>query len=179
MSKQQFDFSEYQMSDVEKRNSKLKGNSGVLYSYFFNEVRFNPMDGDLTLHVDFANEDWYMKEDMDEYAADEKNRREIHEEIISGEERQEREELRLEELEYNEKMLKLLESKYCLSREMVDHEIDNFYVDHPDIKRIPLNNVLSGARVKIKYGEGIRILNQEKFETLISFIIFKDLLYSP
>lgn len=155
MAKKKLDFSEYQMSDIEKRNSKLNGNSAVSYAYFINEARFNPEEREFTLFVDPANEDWYMKEDMDEYAADEKNRREIHEEIISEEERQEREELRLEELEYNEKMLKLLESKYCLSREIVDSEIDNFYVDHPDIPRIPLNNVLSGARVKIKYGEGI------------------------
>ena len=83
MAKKKLDFSEYQMSDIEKRNSKLNGNSAVSYAYFINEARFNPEEREFTLFVDPANEDWYMKEDMDEYAADEKNRREIHEEIIS------------------------------------------------------------------------------------------------
>ena len=155
MAKEKLDFSEYQMTDIEKRNSKLNGNSAVSYSYFFNEARFNPEEREFTLQVDLANEDWYMKEDMDAYGAEERKHREIHEDVLSDEDLQDREEQRLEGLEYNEKMLKLLESKYCLSREMVDHEIDNFYVDHPDIKRIPLNNVLSGAQVKLKYGEGI------------------------
>ena len=155
MAKEKLDFSEYQMTDIEKRNSKLNGNSAVSYAYFINEARFNPEEREFTLFVDPANEDWYMKEDMDAYGAEERKHREIHEDVLSDEDLQDREELRLEELEYNEKMLKLLESKYCLSREIVDSEIDNFYVDHPDIKRIPLNNVLSGARVKIKYGEGI------------------------
>ena len=80
MAKKKLDFSEYQMSDIEKRNSKLNGNSAVSYAYFINEARFNPEEREFTLFVDPANEDWYMKEDMDEYAADEKNRREIHEE---------------------------------------------------------------------------------------------------
>ena len=184
MSKQQFDFSEYQMSDVEKRNSKLKGNSGVLYSYFFNEVRFNPIEGDLTLHVDFANEDWYMKENMDAYEAEDRKHREIHEDVLSDEDIQDQEEQRLEKLEYNEKMLKRLESKYCISRECVDSEIESFYAENPDISRVPLNNVLSGAKVKLKYGEGILDFIHADFHTpakkALEFqeflLVFKDVI---
>ena len=165
MAKQNYDFSEYEMSDIEKRNSILTGNRNVSYSYFFNEATFDPDEKEFVLYVDSGNEDFSMQEAIEQYDEDDAKRREIHEEVLSEEEIQEREKHRLERLKYNDEVLARMNAKFRISKERVDAEEEDFYTNNPSIKRIPLHNVLSGAKIKLKYGEGILDFIYADFET--------------
>ncbi|MBO5379070.1 MAG: hypothetical protein J6A90_01960 [Clostridia bacterium] len=165
MAKQKYDFSEYEMSHTEKRSSTLRGNQSVSYDFFFNDVSFDPDERTFVITVDSGNEDFTMQEAIDQYNEDEAKRREIHEDILSEEEIQQREESRLRDLEYNAEVLARMNSKYIISKDLIDNEENNYYIDNPQIKRIPLNNVLSGARIKMRYGEGILDFVYADFKT--------------
>ena len=99
MAKQKYDFSEYEMSHTEKRSSTLRGNQNVSYDFFFNEVTFDQDEKSFVITVDSVNEDFNMQEAIDQYNEDDAKRRDIHEDVLSEEELQEREEHRLRDLD--------------------------------------------------------------------------------
>ncbi len=160
-----YDYSEYQMSDIEKRAASRRGNKSVKYAYFDNEVHFDADDRIFTLLVDPSREDWYMQEDIDEYNENERKRRYIREDTPSQEDIDEEEQNRIDGLAENEKILNKLHNKYSIFSTQYHTFETSYYDDNPSVKQHPHHNVLSGVGILLKYGEGILDFVYADFET--------------
>ena len=149
------DFSEYKVSDNEKFQAKLKNSKYAHFNYFVNNARFIEESKYIIINVDRGCEYNLMKYYLDIFDKEEAEHRDVHPENLSPEEEEEYEELRLEKIEENKKQMELLKAKYDIDTDRAEYDWELFYKDNPEIKEQPLNNVLSGTRIKVKLGEGI------------------------
>ena len=149
------DFSEYKVSNNEKFQAKLKNSKYAHFNYFVNNARFIEESKYIIINVDRGCEYNLMKYYLDVFDKEEAEHRDVHSENLSPEEEEEYEELRLEKIEENKKQMELLKAKYDIDTDRAEYDWELFYKDNPEIKEQPLNNVLSGTRIKVKLGEGI------------------------
>ena len=142
-----YDDSEYKMSNIEAYNSILKGNRSVSYSYFYNEVGFDPSGKLLTLFIDSGNEESPMQEIVAQYEKEDANRRNTEmRKALSMEECREKEKQQADTVKYNEDVSARMCGKYRITRRNTSVPFENC---------TPFNNVLSGATIELHCGEGI------------------------
>ena len=72
---------------------------------------------------------------------------------------------RVFDLEPDETLIRKMDEKYSVDRTVENHILDNFYSNHPEVRRDDLNNVFSGTNVHLKYGEGILDFIYADFKT--------------
>ncbi|HCA29814.1 MAG TPA: hypothetical protein DEP23_09720 [Ruminococcaceae bacterium] len=159
------DYSEYSLDEIEKYRLRRQGNQHVRFDYFSNSVYFNSESKSISITVDSFNEFIIIKEDLDEFDKIEAQHRTVHEDVLSPEEEAEREEFRINDLEKNKENFEKLCLKYDIDRSSFNERAEEFYDDYPDQKKAPLNNVLSGARISLSYGEGILDFVYSDFKT--------------
>jgi hypothetical protein len=158
------DYSEYQLTDIEKYNMLRNGNNFLRYDYFINAVRFSEDTKKISILVDSSNEFEFMKEYLDEYDKFEEDHFGIKPTINDDEELAEMEERRIDGLNNNKEMFDYLSSKYNIGKDFFMTQ--QFYRFESEIKEQPLNNVLSGASIELSYGEGILDFIYADFKTL-------------
>ncbi len=149
------DYSEYQPNEVEKRRLRVHGTKDISFKVFRNTAAFLPDTQTLRIIVDNGFEDIMRLDDMEECERIEKEHREIHEDVLSPEDIQQREELRVDGLAENERDFSVLCAKFKIDRTIFDNWAETEYDAHPELKKRPLNNVLSGATITLRYGEGL------------------------
>lgn len=149
------DYSEYQPSEAEKRRLRVHGTKDISFKVFHNTAAFLPETQTLRIIVDNGFEEIMRLDDMEECDRIEKEHREIHEGILSPEDIKQREELRIDGLAENERDFSALCAKFRIDRTIFDGWAKAEYDTHPEMKKRPLNNVLSGATITLKYGEGL------------------------
>ena len=71
---------------------------------------------------------------------------------------------------------RLLKAKYDIDTDRAEYDWELFYKDNPEIKEQPLNNVLSGTRIKVKLGEGILDFIYTDFDPAIQKAAFLPVL---
>ena len=170
------DFSEYKVSDNEKFQAKLKNSKYAHFNYFVNNARFIEESKYIIINVDRGCEYNLMKYYLDVFDKEEAEHRDVHSENLSPEEEEEYEELRLEKIEENKKQMELLKAKYDIDTDRAEYDWELFYKDNPEIKEQPLNNVLSGTRIKVKLGEGILDFIYTNFDPAIQKAAFLPVL---
>jgi hypothetical protein len=106
------DFSEYKVSDNEKFRAKLRNSKYAQFNYFVNNARFIEESKYIIINVDRGCEYNLMKYYLDVFDKEEAEHRDVHSENLSPEEEEEYEELRLEKIEENKKLL-------CLSSDEI------------------------------------------------------------
>ena len=102
---------------------------------------------------------------IDEFSEFEKAKFNVRDEIHSPEEEQEYEEIRQADIRKNNEYFSKLAKKYTINKSHFEHRLCNAYKYYKVKNEIPLNNVLSGAVIKIRYGEGILDFIYADFET--------------
>lgn len=160
-----YDYSEYKMSESEKIAASRRGNQYIKLDYYDNEVRFDSDDRLFTVYVDSSHEFWSMKESLDEDLNEERKHREVHDDVLSQEDIDEREQNRIEGIAKNEEVLSRFQSKFSMFFTQYKNFEEYFYNENPEIKVEPLHNVLSGVGILLKYGEGILDFVYADFQT--------------
>ena len=166
------DLSEYKVSDNEKFRAKLQNSKYAKFNYFVNNARFIEESKYIIINVDRGCEYNFMKYYLDVFDKEDAEHRGVASETLSPEEEEEFEELRLEKIENNKKQIELLKAKYDIDTDRAEYDWELFYKENPEIKEQPLNNVLSGARIKVKLGEGILDFMYTDFEPAIQKAAF-------
>ena len=166
------DLSEYKVSDNEKFRAKLQNSKYAKFNYFVNNARFIEDSKYIIINVDRGCEYNFMKYYLDVFDKEDAEHRGVASETLSPEEEEEFEELRLEKIENNKKQIELLKAKYDIDTDRAEYDWELFYKENPEIKEQPLNNVLSGARIKVKLGEGILDFINTDFEPAIQKAAF-------
>ena len=149
------DYSEYVLSEAEKYRLRRRGNQDLSLDYFNNTVRFVPESRTFYISVDPYKEDAFFHERIKEFEETDAAHREIHPDDLTPEDEADYEQERLDDLAENEEDFAELCARYTINRAFYDERINGFYERHTDEKRAPLNNVLSGADITLRYGEGI------------------------
>lgn len=147
------DYSEYEMTKAEEYYARRCGNQNVTMDYFRNFVRFLPEQKQIVITVDHTKEEVILREDIQAFEELEKEKWGVHVEVLTPEEDAEREDQRIQELRENEESLADFSSRYEIDRELFLDRLEWGLKD--DEKETPLNNVLSGAHICLRYGEGI------------------------
>ena len=142
------DYSEYQYSEYDKYLIKRSNQKGVKLDYFVNKVHFSPEDKKFNITVDDYNEYTTIQDEIDEYEkakAEREGKPYIPREIDF--ESEDMQELRKE----SEERLAAMRKKY----NFMPSDLAGDAVDETGKLDMPMNNVFSGARIFMNYGEGI------------------------
>lgn len=145
------DYSEYTPSAAEGYRLCRQGNQHIDLGYFSNSVRFNTERSTLDIQVDRQKEALWMDELVEEY----ESAREVRygKEFLGLDEGGADEDWR-----DNEEDAARLDKRYRISYFpfedilKIDQYFEKFDVEP---RHIPMNNVLSGMNVSLKYGEGL------------------------
>ena len=143
------DYSEYTFTEAQKYRLRRRGNKTVLLDYFNNSVSFDPERRTFRIQVDDGKEDDWMEDFMEEDTKAKSQRlgRELRDlEEDDGEFRQ-------EEWAQNQTDAALFAKRYRVSNALMDDPLRN--QDGRRKEPMPVNNVLSGANIVMRYGEGI------------------------
>ena len=159
------DYSEYTPTDYEKYKFIRYARNDVKLDLFHNYATVSPAEKCIRLEVDGGYEELTMKSELDEFAEFEKQKFHVRDHVPSPKEEKESEEFRLSHIEDNEAYLSMLKNKYDIDSSRYYGFLYSAYEDYKIEKEIPLNNVLSGAVIKIRYGEGILDFIYADFET--------------
>lgn len=159
------DYSEYQVSEREKYRIYRQGNEDVSFNFFLNYATFYTSSKKVIIEVDSFNEFITMKNEIDEFEKFEAGRRNVHPDILSEEEIVEYEESRIEEIEQNKIDFQKFQSKYDIDNYEIEKFFNEEYEEQGIDKREPLNNVLSGCKIRLSIGEGILDFIYADFET--------------
>ena len=154
------DYSEYTLTETQKYRLRRRGNKTVLLNYFNNSVSFDPERRTFRIQVDDGKEDDWMEDFMEEDTEAKSQRlgRELRnlEEDDDGEFRQ-------EEWTQNQTDAALFAKRYRVSGALMDDPLRN--QDGRRKEPIPVNNVLSGASIVMRYGEGVLDFVYADFKT--------------
>lgn len=139
------DYSEYKPTKNEIYNLNRSDRENVRLKYFYNYARFSKDDKRIHITVDEDNEYFSMNNLIEEYTGKE----------ITAESFDKDSEL-LEFIEENKKQQEVFASKFQIDFEGTEYR-ENQYLWDKDIgfPKLPLENVMSGARINLQYGEGI------------------------
>lgn len=170
------DYSEYQLTPHEKRLVRLRDTEAITFKVFRNTAAFSPDEKIMRILVDDSFEEVSQLENLEEYERIECEHRDVKPDILSPEDMQEREEQRVEGLEKNARIFADLSGRFQIDRSIFDNYTKNLYMADPDMKEVPLYNVLSGAYITLQYGEGmldfIYADFDDGFRDAISFSMF-------
>lgn len=145
------DYSEYTPSAAEGYRLRRQGNRHIDFGYFSNTVRFNAERWTLDVQVDREKEALWMDELVEEYESAREVR--YREEFLGLDE-----DAAEEDWKENEEDVARLDKRYRISyfpfEDILkgDQHFEKFDVEP---RHIPMNNVLSGTNVSLKYGEGL------------------------
>ena len=142
------DYSEYQYSEYDKYLIKRSNQKGVKLDYFVNKVHFSPEDKKFNITVDDYNEYTTIQDEIDEYEkakAEREGKPYIPHEIDFESEDM------IELREESEERLAAMRKKY----NFMPSDLAGDAVDETGKLDMPMNNVFSGARIFMNYGEGI------------------------
>ena len=159
------DYSEYVPTDFEKYNALRHNHSDVKINLFYNHATVIPSEKRIRLEVNGDFEELTIKDELDEFSEFEKAKFSVRDEIHSLEEEQEYEENRLDDIRKNNEYFSELTKRYTINKSHFEHRLCNAYKYYKVKKEIPLNNVLSGAVIDIRYGEGILDFIYADFDT--------------
>ena len=145
------DYSEYTLSAAEGYRLCRQGNQFIDFGYFSNCVRFNAEHKTLDIQVDREKEALWMDELVEEY----ESAREVRygEEFLGLDE-----DAAEEDWKENEEDVARLDKRYRISYFPFEDILkgDQFFEKFDvEPRRVPMNNVLSGTNVSLKYGEGL------------------------
>ena len=172
----QKDYSEYVPSGEEQYWLARRGNEFIDFAYFHNFARFDPAHKTLDIRVDGKKENLWMDELVEEY--------ETAREMRGGEEFLGLDEDGTEEdWKENEEDEARLDKRYRISYFPFEDILkgDQYFEKYAvEPRRVPMNNVLSGTDVNLKYGEGLLDFIYADFESptgmVLSHIQWRSLL---
>ena len=144
------DYSEYTLTEAQKYRLRRRGSRAVLLDYFSNTVSFDSERRTFHIQVDDGNEDDWMDSVIDEDT--EATAQRLGKEFQTLDE-DEDEETRQEEWAQNQTDAALFANRYRVSNALMDDPLRN--QDGRRKEPMPVNNVLSGANIVMRYGEGI------------------------
>ncbi|MDE6281535.1 MAG: hypothetical protein K2M15_07080, partial [Oscillospiraceae bacterium] len=143
------DYSEYTLTETQKYQLRRQGNRAVLLDYFSNTASFDPERKTFRIQVDDWNEDDWMDSFIEEDT--EATAQRLGKMLQTPEE--DDEETRQEEWAQNQTDAALFAKRYRVSNALMDDPLRN--QDGRRKEPMPVNNVLSGATIVMRYGEGI------------------------
>lgn len=146
---QEKDYSEYIPTEAQKYRLRRRGNQAVLLDYFSNSVSFDPERRTFRIQVDDGNEDDWMDSVIEEDT--EATAQRLGKKLQTPED--DDEEMRQEEWAQNQTDAALFARRYHVSDALMDDPLRN--QDGRRKEPMPVNNVLSGASIVMRYGEGI------------------------
>lgn len=149
------DYTEYQYTDFEKHMLRLRDTKDITFRVFRNTATFYPETKTVRLTVDDGFEDIMRLDEIEEYNRLQCQHQEVHEDTIDTEEEAMSEQQRVEGLKQNEEDFRNLCGKFNIDRTQFETNVRNEYVAHPNTQEQPLNNVLSGSDITLRYGEGL------------------------
>ena len=155
------DYSEYELTAYDRYRMKREHRKDIILGYFHNKVRFDAEKRTIRFYVDDLNEDYSMDSFIDEYQDEQEKRR-----GVKLKDYPEDKELAAKRVKKNREQYALLQKKYEIERisshgdptDFSDYPTDengNIDYDAEEPIRQPMNDVLSGTCVTIRYGEGI------------------------
>ena len=163
----QKDYSEYVPSEQERYQLRRRGNEFIDFEYFNNRARFAPERRTLDIQVDGKKESQWMDELVEEYESAREERG--GEEFLGLDEDGTEEDWR-----DNEEDVSRLDKRYRVSyfpyEDLIksDQLMKTFGVAPRDV---PMNNVLSGRDVHLKYGEGLLDFIYADFESPTQMVL--------
>ncbi len=159
------DYSEYKPNSYELYDIRRRPGKDLDLEVFRNHAMVSPTDKTIRLAVYDGFENDAMEDLLEEYEQMEKTQHGVRTEASSPEEDAEQEENRLDALQKNRAYFASLQSRYRLRPPVGCGEWDGTYFDRAEQKEMPLNNVLSGMRIDLRYGEGILDFVYADFDT--------------
>ena len=147
---QEKDYSEYTLTEAQKYRLRRRGSRAVLLDYFSNTVSFDPERRTFHIQVDDGCEDDWMDSFIEEDTKATAQR--LGKELPTPDEDDD-EEMRQEEWAQNQTDAALFAKRYRVSNALMDDPLRN--QDGRRKEPMPVNNVLSGANIVMRYGEGI------------------------
>lgn len=151
----EYDYSEYELDEIEKYELQHSGRKDAILEFFLNTVRFNEQTGNIVIQVDNGMEWYNMADDVNKYDEITNTGREIINDEDEKKALKDLEEHYCEAEAYNADKLKDFTDKYDISFTWDENDIEYFLNTHPDGKLEPKINVLSGATIKLKCGQGL------------------------
>lgn len=149
------DYSEYKPSKTELYFIQRRGNKYISLNFFDNLARFFPEEKRIHILVDHINEEIFRVEDIEEDERVDREHREIHPDVFSPEDIKERESQRRDGIAENEKEFAALCERFSIDRSIFEERAAYEYEARGIEDPFPLNNVLSGADIYLRYGEGL------------------------
>ena len=146
---QEKDYSDYTLTEAQKYRLRRRGNRDVFLDYFSNSASFDSERRTFRIQVDDWNEDDWMDSLIDEDT--EATAQRLGKKIQTPED--DDEEMRQEEWAHNQTDAALFAKRYRVSNALLDDPLRN--QDGRRKEPMPVNNVLSGASIVVRYGEGI------------------------
>ena len=155
------DYSEFELTAYDRYRMKREHRKDIILGYFHNKVRIDAEKRTILFYVDDFHEDYSMDSLIEEYLAEEEKRR-----GVKLKDDPEDKEYAAAEVKKNREQYALLQKKYDIER-MSSHGDPTDFSDYPTDEsgeidydaeepiRQPMNDVLSGTCVTIRYGEGI------------------------
>ena len=153
------DYSEYTLTEAQKYRLRRRGNKTVLLNYFNNSVSFDPERRTFRIQADNGKEDDWMEDFMEEDTEAKSQR--LGRELRDLDE--DDEEFRQEAWAQNQTDAALFAKRYSVSGALMDNPLRN--QDGRRKESLPVNNVLSGANIVMRYGEGILDFVYADFKT--------------
>ncbi|MBR4100513.1 MAG: hypothetical protein IKK51_01380, partial [Oscillospiraceae bacterium] len=147
------DYSEYKPNSQELYAAQRRGGKDLHLATFHNYVSLSPAEKTIVLRVDSGMEEYAMEDALQVLDQLDQEKRGIPKHVPSSEELAFDEERRIEKLKRNRRYAAQMQSRYRI-RVSPDEEFTGSYCDD-DGKEMPLNNVLSGEVIDLRYGEGI------------------------
>ena len=147
------DYSEYQPSEHEKYHYWHGNSKDARFDYFNNTVSFDSENKSIRIRVDSYKEEIFLREEIEEDEEFQQQRLGI--EFRQESEDPDYEEYRRDAVAENKRDYEELCQRYQINREVFERELGFWYDFHHEEKQIPQNNVLSGTRIELQYGEGI------------------------
>ena len=149
------DYSEYIPSKTELYFIQRKGNKYISMDTFRNLVKFYPEDRKIHILVDSYYEQIFRSDDIAEDERMDSEHREIHPDILSPEEVEEREKQRQDSILENKEDYAAFRERFVIDRSEFDERVGEEYKQRGIENPFPLNNILSGADIHLQYGEGL------------------------
>ena len=149
------DYSEYTPTKNEIYNLSRSDGYNVRLAYFNNYARFSKDDKQIHIAVDYGKEYFSMNPLVEEYRGEKLNDESyaVDEDLP-------------EYIEANKKQKEAFASKFQIDFEEAEYREDQ-YLWGKKLPKLPFNNVLSGAKIDLKYGEGILDFIYADFKSVI------------
>lgn len=165
------DYSDYKPTKNEIYNLNRSDRENVRLKYFYNYASFSKDDKRIHITVDEGNEYFSMNHLIEEYTGEEITAKNFANDTELP-----------EYIERNKKQRDVFASRFQIDFEGAEYRENQYLWDKDkDFPRLPFNNVLSGARIDLQYGEGILDFIYADFKSAIQeqlkLIEIENLLY--